>query len=219
MERTKTSKAVRRGGRPSRADALLLRQRILKVATDLFLAEGYGSTSIEAVAARAGVSKRTLYHRFDDKAALFEAVVHDIIQRIRPPAGVPLVEGANLREVLRRLAGMILRAALSPQALALHRLVASESARFPELAQAVNGDSSTREATALIGGLLARELRESKISADRCAFAAEQFIFMVVTVPQRRAMGYGVPMTAAELDGWADKTVGLFLNGCRGWSE
>jgi TetR/AcrR family transcriptional regulator, mexJK operon transcriptional repressor len=219
MERTKTSKAVRRGGRPTRADALLLRQRILKVATELFLAEGYGSTSIEAVAARAGVSKRTLYHRFDDKAALFEAVVHDIIERIRPPAGVPLVEGTNLREVLRRLAGMILRAALAPQALALHRLIMSESARFPELAQAIHGDSSTREATTLIGGILARELRESKISAESRAFAAEQFIFMVVTVPQRRAMGYGVPMSAAELDLWADRTVGLFLNGCRGSSE
>jgi TetR/AcrR family transcriptional regulator, mexJK operon transcriptional repressor len=219
MERTKTNKAVRRGGRPSRADALLLRQRILKVATELFLAEGYGSTSIEAVAARAGVSKRTLYHRFDDKAALFEAVVHDIIQRIRPPAGVPLLEGANLREVLRRLAGMILRAALSPQALALHRLVMSESTRFPELAMAVHGDSSTREATALIGGLLARELRDSKINAESRAFAAEQFIFMVVAVPQRRALGYGVAMTAAELDVWADKAVGLFLNGCRGGIE
>jgi AcrR family transcriptional regulator len=216
MERTKTSKAVRRGGRPTRADALLLRQRILKVATELFLAEGYGSTSIEAVAARAGISKRTLYHRFDDKAALFQAVVHDIIERIRPPTGMPLIEGANLREILRRLAGMILRAGLSPPALALHRLVMSESVRFPELAQAVTGDSSNREATGLIGGLLARELRDSKLSADSCAFASEQFIFMVVTVPQRRALGYGVPMTAAELDSWAERAVDLFLGGCRG---
>jgi hypothetical protein len=31
-------------------------------------------------------------------------------------------------------------------------------------------------------------------------------------------MGYGKPMTAAELDVWADKVVGLFLNGCRGWT-
>jgi hypothetical protein len=41
---------------------------------------------------------------------------------------------------------------------------------------------------------------------------------MVVTLPQRRAMGYGIPMTAAELEVWADKSVDLFLNGCRGWS-
>jgi TetR/AcrR family transcriptional regulator, mexJK operon transcriptional repressor len=218
MERRKAIKTAGRGGRPSRADALRLRQRILDVATELFLAEGYGSTSIEAVAARAGISKRTLYHRFDDKSALFAAVVHEIIAQIRPPAGVPLIEGATLHDVLRRLAGMILRAALSPKALALHRLVTAESARFPELVRAVHGDGSTREATTLISGLLARDLRDSKLNADNRAFAAQQFIFMIVSLPQRRAVGYGTPMTAAELDAWADKTVALFLNGCRGWS-
>lgn len=214
MDRRKATKAVGRGGRPTRADALRLRQRILEVATELFLAEGYGSTTIEAVAARAGISKRTFYHRFDDKSALFAAVVHEIIEQIRPPAGMPLIEGATLRDVLRRLAGMMVRAALSPQAIALHRLVMAESARFPELVRAVHGDGSTREAITLIGGLLAREPRDSTLSADKRAFAAEQFIFMVVTLPQRRAMGYGTPMTAAELDVWADKTVDLFLNGC-----
>jgi TetR/AcrR family transcriptional regulator, mexJK operon transcriptional repressor len=207
MERRKAIKTAGRGGRPSRADALRLRQRILEVATELFLAEGYGSTSIEAVAARAGISKRTLYHRFEDKSALFAAVVHEIIAQIRPPAGVPLVAGATLQDVLRRLAGMILRAALSPKALALHRLLMAESARFPELIRAVHGDGSTREATTLISGLLARDLRDSKLNAESRAFAAEQFIFMVVSLPQRRAVGYGTPMTAAELDAWADKTV------------
>src|SRR6185437_14179553 len=109
----------RRGGRPSRADALQLNERILAVATELFLTEGYGSTSIEAVAAGAGISKRTFYHRFDDKAELFAAVVHRIIGQIRPPADVPLLQGTSLQKILRRLAGLLLQAALSPQAEAL----------------------------------------------------------------------------------------------------
>ncbi|MGO9424220.1 MAG: TetR/AcrR family transcriptional regulator, partial [Steroidobacteraceae bacterium] len=106
----KATKAVARGGRPSRADALRLRERILVAGTKLFLAEGYGSTTIEAVARRARVSKRTFYDRFDDKSALFAAVVHRIIERIRPPPEVPLLAGATLPDVLRRLAGFILRA-------------------------------------------------------------------------------------------------------------
>ena len=84
MQRRKATRSAGRGGRPSRADALRLRQRILEVAAALFFAEGYASTTIEAVAARAGISKRTFYHRFDGKAELFAAVVHEIIQRIRP---------------------------------------------------------------------------------------------------------------------------------------
>jgi AcrR family transcriptional regulator len=214
----KAAKPAARGGRPSRADALRLRDRILVAATELFLAEGYGSTTIEAVAARAGISKRTFYDRFEDKAVLFAAVVHRIIEHIRPPPHVPLLVGATLPDVLRRLAGMILRAALDPQAIALHRLVSAESMRFPELVRAVASDGSTHEATTLIADLLARELRPSKLSAEMRAFAAAQFIFMVVSLPQRRAMGFGVPMTSAELDAWADKVVGLFLDGCRGLS-
>ena len=133
----KPAKAAARGGRPSRAAALRLRERILTAATALFLAEGYGSTTIEAVAASAGVSKRTLYARFKDKSALFAAVLHRIIDQIRPPPEVPLLVGGTLAEILRRLAGMILRAALSPQAIALHRLLYAESARFPELVRAI----------------------------------------------------------------------------------
>jgi AcrR family transcriptional regulator len=206
----------RLGGRPSRAAALELRDRILQVATELFLTQGYGSTSIEAVAASAGISKRTFYHRFDDKAALFAAVVHRIIEQIRPPPGVPLLEGANLQKILRRLAGLILSAALTPEAIALHRLVTAESVRFPNLVRAVYDEGWAQEATALIGDLLARELRAPLLTPRLRAFAAEQFLHMVVALPQRRIMGLGVPMTPEELEAWADNAVNLFLNGCRG---
>ena len=71
----------RRGGRPSHAATALLGEHILDVATELFLAQGYGVTSIEAVAQHARISKRTFYHRFPDKAALFSAVVRRIVAR------------------------------------------------------------------------------------------------------------------------------------------
>ncbi len=212
----RAAKSPRRTGRPSRADALLLRQRILDAATQLFLDHGYGSTSIEAVAARAGVSKRTFYDRFDDKQALFAAVVHGIIERIRPGADVPLLEGATLTAVLRHLAKLMLQAAVSPQAIALHRLVTGESMRFPELAYAVENDGIKSEAIMIIGGLLARELPAVNVSEKLRAFAAEQFIDMVIGVPQRRAMGFGTPMTSGELDAWTAQVVAFFLHGYQG---
>jgi TetR/AcrR family transcriptional regulator, mexJK operon transcriptional repressor len=212
----KKFKGVRKGGRPLRGAALKLREQILRVATQLFLEQGYGSTSIEAVAARAGVSKRTFYDRFEDKAALFAAVVHGIIEAIRPPANVPLLAGSNLPEILRRLARLILKAALSPQAIALHRLVTGESSRFPELASAVENDGGQAEATSLIAGLLQRELPKIKLSPENQLFAAQQFIYMLVAVPQRRATGFGSPMTAAELEVWAGNAVILFLGGLKG---
>jgi TetR/AcrR family transcriptional repressor of mexJK operon len=205
-----------RGGRPSRTAAEALGERLLDVATNLFLSHGYGATSIESVARRARVSKRTFYHRFENKPALFAAVVHRIILRLRPPADVPLFQGAELADILRGLATLILRAALSPPAIALHRLIVAESARFPELAAAVAEEGSTAEAIALIAGLLERETRAGTVALRDPVFAAQQFLHMVIAVPQRRAMGLGAPMTPAEIDAWARDVVELFLHGCRG---
>jgi TetR/AcrR family transcriptional regulator, mexJK operon transcriptional repressor len=208
----------RRGGRPSRLAAIELRERILSVATDLFLTQGYGLTTIEAVARRAGISKRTFYHRFEDKTALFAAVMHRIVEQMRPPPDVPLLEGATLHEVLQRLARLILHAALSPPAIAMHRLIIAESARFPELVSTVSEQGGTQEATALISGLLAREFDKAALPPEAREFAAEQFLQMVVGLPQRRAMGFGSPLTAPEIDAWVTHVVSLFLRGCRGWS-
>src|SRR5579872_3466192 len=96
------------GGRPSLEEAGKLDIRILDVATELFLAHGYGHTSIELIAKRARISKRTLYHRYDDKAALFGAVLRRIVEGLRPQGGIPIVEGADLETNLRALAELIL---------------------------------------------------------------------------------------------------------------
>src|SRR5258708_307114 len=50
-------------------------QRIITAATELFLADGYVATTLEAVARRARVGARTVYVRFGTKAALFKLVV------------------------------------------------------------------------------------------------------------------------------------------------
>jgi AcrR family transcriptional regulator len=214
--RRKPAAAARHpGGRPSLQEAAQLRDRILDVATELFFARGFGATSIDAVAQHAHISKRTFYHRFKDKPALFGAVLHRIIERLRPPATIPLLAGAEVQDILQRLAGTILHAALTPQALALHRLIVGESARFPKLAAAVTTEGATQEAITLIAGVLARETRAGHLALDDPFLAAEQFLQMVLSVPQRRALGLGKPMTPAELDRWARGVVDLFLNGCR----
>lgn len=207
---------VRRGGRPSREASAQLGELILDAATELFLTHGFGATSIEAVAQRVRISKRTFYHRFEDKATLFAAVVHRIVKRLRPAANIPLIQGSDLAEVLERLATLILRGALSPPAIALHRLIVAESARFPELAEVLAREGATEEAIALIAGALTREVKSGRLEQDDPVFAARQFLQMVIALPQRSAMGLGAPMSKREVAEWPSKVVDLFLNGCRG---
>jgi len=212
-----TGKALRSGGRPSKAEAEQLVHRIVDAATELFFSLGYGATTIEAVAQRARISKRTFYHRFDNKPALFAAVVHRTIERMRPSAGVPLLPGTGPGEILRGIADLVLHAALSAPAIALHRLIVAESGRFPDLAAVVNNEGASEEAIRLIAGVLEREARAGNLSPGNARFAAQQFLHMLIAVPQRRAMGLGTPMTSAEVEAWARDTVNLYLNGCRGW--
>jgi AcrR family transcriptional regulator len=58
------------------------RGQLIEVATRLFAEHGYEGTSVEAVLAAAGVSRGALYHHFNGKEALFEAVVSAITDRV-----------------------------------------------------------------------------------------------------------------------------------------
>jgi TetR/AcrR family transcriptional regulator, mexJK operon transcriptional repressor len=209
----------RRGGRPSRVEAEAMRDRILDIAADLFLSQGYGATSIEAVAQRLRISKRTFYHRFANKSELFEAVVHRILDRLRPPNVDRIFAEGSLEEILLRVAKVALAAALRPEALALQRLVIAEAARFPELASIIIGEGSRQEAVDRIALLVKREIPGFPLVEAR--FCAEQFLQMVVSLPQRRALGLGAAMSGDECETWARETVKLFLHGCRlngGWA-
>ena len=67
--------------RPLRADARRNRDRLLEVARQSFAAEGL-SVSLDEIARRAEVGPGTLYRHFPTKEALFEAVVHERLQRL-----------------------------------------------------------------------------------------------------------------------------------------
>jgi TetR/AcrR family transcriptional repressor of mexJK operon len=204
-----------RGGRPSRLASAQLRERILDVATALFLGDGFGATSIEAVAKRAGISKRTFYHRFRGKEELFDSVVRRLIERWMPPFDAALLEAPNLAEILRRAAEHMLGVALTPEALALHRIVIAEAPRFPGLARILH-DLGAAAGIERIAQYLQRHVAGGDLRPIDPRFAAEQFILMVVTGPRRRALGLGAPLGPSELRDWADHSVRLFLEGCRG---
>jgi AcrR family transcriptional regulator len=67
------------------------RAHIVGIATDLFAADGYDGTSIDAVMRAAGVSKGALYHHFAGKDALFVAVLDGIDERIEAALGAAAV--------------------------------------------------------------------------------------------------------------------------------
>jgi TetR/AcrR family transcriptional repressor of mexJK operon len=216
--------ARRSSGRPTAAAAAELAGRILEVATRAFLTHGYAATSIETIAASAGVAKRTLYVRWRDKPALFRAVLERLMLRWLatpepPPRDPPALDrpptaADRLEAALQQAATRVLAVALQPDALALHRLMIAESGRFPELAEMVR-QSGAAAGLARISGLLAAEMLAGRLAPLDPAIAAEQFLYLVLTGPQRRALGLAPPLDAAGVAAWARHAVALFLHGCR----
>lgn len=201
------------GGRPSLKQAEQIEEHILDNASHLFLNHGYGATSIESIARHAGISKRTFYHRFEDKEALFGAVVHRLLNRLRPASGIPHFMGKTIEEILTELARIILHASLDKEALALQRIMIAEAARFPELAVALD-KHARKDAIDFIGAILEREVVKEHLQVRNVTFAAEQFLQMIISVPQRRALGLGIPLNELDKEQWVKDTVGLFLQGC-----
>jgi TetR/AcrR family transcriptional regulator, mexJK operon transcriptional repressor len=201
-----------RGGRPSRQQSAQLADRILDVAERLFLGHGFGATSIEAVAKHAGISKRTFYHRFSGKERLFEAVVRRLIDRWMPPFDTGMLSAPELVDALRNAGEYMLRIALTPEALALHRLVIHEAQRFPNLAR-IMYELGAASGIERIANHLETHIGSGELRAIDPRFAAEQFILGVVTGPQRRALGLGIPLSATEISVHVNNAVTLFLEG------
>jgi len=152
------------------------------------------------------VSKRTLYTRFSGKAALLQVVVARLVARWLPPFDAGLDQAGGLEAALLAAARVMLATALVPEALALHRLVIAEIGRFPELAQVMQ-DAGTGTGVARLAGVLARAGIADPV------WAAEQFMALVLSGPQRRALGLGPAFDSAAQEAWAARAVGLFLRG------
>jgi AcrR family transcriptional regulator len=106
--------------------------RILSAATKLFLSQGYGETSIDAIVEQSGGSKATLYSYYPTKADLFRAVVDSIVTTHEGPE---LATFENVRETLVNFAEHRLGIVFSNKHRALMRLIIAERERFPDIAR------------------------------------------------------------------------------------
>ena len=159
-----SSGEVKRTGRP--ADEAK-REAILAAAADSFFAHGFAASSIEQIAADAGVSKVTIYNRFGDKRALFIAAVERECEQLR----------GNLRDRLTAI-GEAMTAFLSrPKMVQFERRIAAETEHEPSVGEAflVAGPLRMKRAfAALIGAMH----DAGDIEVDDPELAAEQFASM-----------------------------------------
>ncbi|MDJ0677870.1 MAG: TetR/AcrR family transcriptional regulator [Calothrix sp. MO_167.B42] len=133
MARTKVSSKISNIDRDHSINKV---DKILQGAMQEFLENGYAGTSMDKVAAAAGVSKATVYSYFKDKEALFKALMEQRTrQKFQSVLGKQPLEGEP-KMILRYLATKGLeQMTQDKEHRALMRVIIGESGRFPKLAQ------------------------------------------------------------------------------------
>jgi TetR/AcrR family transcriptional regulator, regulator of autoinduction and epiphytic fitness len=146
------------------------RQAILAAAADQFRAHGFEGSSVDRIAALAGVSKRTVYNHFPSKDELF---TETIVQLFHRSAGAPDFSyraDRSLRAQLEEFLTLKMRSMADPDFLGLARVGIAEAIRAPERAQGVFARLEEREEgmTAWVRAAQA----DGKLKAGDPAFAA-----------------------------------------------
>ncbi len=209
-------KARRGRGRPRQIAEPERRKRLIEAAEHVFVELGYGAASMDDIAHRAGMSKKTLYQVFETKEALFAAV---IAARRAVLAAMIEAQGCDddqaQDDVLRRFLGQVARFVLAPRQAALYRLVIAESQRAPELAHAFYREGPTKARLALTEWLTLQDARRNLIVPD-AACAASMLFSMVIGEPQMRLLiGENREPSEAEIDSRVDRAIEIFLDGAR----
>src|SRR5688572_6206965 len=110
-------------------------EAILAAAERAFLAAGFGAVTMDAIAREAGVSKATVYAHYTGKEELFGAVVAHLSQRRFHGFSVEALDPGDIEASLTTIAARFLDLVLSPEAIALNRIIIGEVTRFPVLGQ------------------------------------------------------------------------------------
>ncbi|HBE71487.1 MAG TPA: hypothetical protein DDW52_25355 [Planctomycetaceae bacterium] len=107
---------------------------IVRAAKSCFLKHGFVSTSMDAIAQEAEVSKRTVYSHFLDKQALLEAVIQEQAGAFEAfPHVSPLDNARQLRSYLIDYGVRLIELLTNVDTIDLGRLIISEARRHPEL--------------------------------------------------------------------------------------
>ena len=207
-----TSSEPQSAGRPERT-----RLAIARAAMQVFLQHGYVGATTDDVAARAAVSKQTLYRNFADKQRLFTEVILDatvaLADDLAETAVVSLEGTHDVHDALRQFARGFLAGLLVPDVVRLRRLVIAEADRFPDVARAWF-ERGFEGMLGTLGAALQHLAERGQLRhLDDPRLAAYQLAALVMYQPMNQVMFAGTDAAPdpTELERIIDSAVTVFL--------
>jgi len=201
--------------RAKRLTAEERRSAILEAAASVFFEQGYAATSIDAIIARLGGSKRNIYNEFGSKEGLFTALVSEASAKALAALTVEQIGNRDLDRTLMEFSRRLLDIYMSSRLIGVLRTVTAEASRFPELARAFYETGPGRASARLTEVLEAARAR-GEIDVPDCRMAADHFVGMVRdNLHLQVLLGLRAPPNLEEAENLITSVVSTFLDGVR----
>lgn len=199
-------------GRRRRSEAK--KAAILDAAEALFITEGYERTSVDAIAARAQVSKRTVYDHFADKETIFLRAlgrVNDaLVTTLRAAIDEELVPGREVREALTAFGDRVVNRAFASSEYVVFRRLDSQQRPGLHLPQAVRDRPEQ-----MLEERFAELAAEGTIRTNDPALAARHFTALTIRLALEALTGHPTGAQPPKLDQIITEGVGAFLRAYR----
>jgi TetR/AcrR family transcriptional regulator, mexJK operon transcriptional repressor len=197
-------------------------ESILAAAKRTFLARGFGAVSMDAIAHAAGVSKATVYAHFTSKEELFGAMIGRECEQRFASFSAQELDPHDVAASLTVLGRRFLELILSPDAIALHRIILGEVTRFPALGE-VFWHAGPKRNFAQIEAFMRRAADAGALDIGDTQRAAEQFIGLVRGETQLQHLlridATAEPDVAQEISTGVATAVATFLRAFRPASD
>jgi AcrR family transcriptional regulator len=205
--------ADRKVGRPRRGTEAERTAALINAATRVFLRDGYGLASMDKVAHEAGVSTRTIYERYKNKADLLAAVIGLLVDRLATVVATAQLDALAPRQALTWIGEAITERARDPDSAALFRIVATEAHRFPELAARMR-ENNKRCIENEVASYLRCQIARGTMHLSDPDRAARLFLQMVFSeLHDQWLFGGEEALAKFDLRAHLNCVIDLFLNG------
>jgi len=188
-------------------------EEIISAALEVFADSGFAATKLEDVARRAGVTKGTIYLYFENKEALFKALIRQTIVPVLAQ-GEELAKSftGSARELFERLVREYWRLVGETSLVGIPKLMMAEANNFPELARFYYEEVVTR-GHRLMAGVLERGIRAGEFRPVNVAVATKLAMAPVMhAVIARKAFSACMP-EGFDVGKYLDTHIDLYLHG------
>lgn len=184
-------------------------------ALELFVERGYAATRLDDVAAKAGVSKGTLYLYFSSKEELFKAVVREgIVPAIERGEKLFEEHSGSIAELIRDLIHGWWESIGSTRLAGIPKLMISESGNFPEIAQFYYQEVISR-GHKLVGSALRRGIEKGEFRQLDVDYAVRLILAPLVMLVVWRFSFDICDSKCLEPEKYLEQHIDIVLNGLR----